>query len=81
MPDSPLIASGGIADGIDAAKALRLGATLVGQAAGVLGSATLSAEAVAAHFQTVIEQLRVACFCTGSASLSALRQATLVREA
>ena len=81
LPDSPLIASGGIADGIDAAKALRLGATLVGQAAGVLGSATLSAEAVTVHFQTVIEQLRVACFCTGSASLSALRQATLVREA
>lgn len=80
LPQMPLIASGGIADGIDVAKALRLGATLAGQAAGVLGSATISGEAVAAHFQVVIEQLRVACFCTGSASLSALRQATLVRD-
>ena len=78
LPQMPLIASGGIADGIDAAKALRLGALLVGQAAGVLGSATLSSEAVIAHFQILTEQLRVACFCTGSANLNALRQATLV---
>jgi isopentenyl-diphosphate delta-isomerase len=81
MPEMPLIASGGIANGIDAAKALRLGASLVGQAAAVLGSATVSCETVAAHFQVVIDQLRVACFCTGSANLEALRQATLVREA
>ena len=80
LPQMPLIASGGIVDGIDVAKALHLGATLVGQAAGVLSSATLSSAAVAAHFQVVIEQLRVACFCTGSASLRELRQATLVRQ-
>lgn len=80
LPEMALIASGGIANGIDAAKALRLGASLVGQAAAVLGSATISSETVAAHFQVVIEQLRVACFCTGSANLQALRQARLVRE-
>lgn len=80
LPQMPLIASGGIRDGIDAAKALRLGAMLVGQAAGVLGSATVSSAAVAEHFQVVIDQLRVACFCTGSANLNALRQATLVRQ-
>ncbi|QHM73848.1 type 2 isopentenyl-diphosphate Delta-isomerase [Mixta intestinalis] len=79
LPQIPLIASGGVRDGIDVAKALRLGATLVGQAAGVLGSATASSEAVIAHFQVIIEQLRIACFCTGSASLRALRQATLLR--
>ncbi len=81
LPQVPLIASGGVGDGIDVAKALRLGATLVGQAAGALKSATLSSEAVMAHFQVVIEQLRVACFCTGSTSLSDLRRATLVRIA
>ncbi|MDU4092767.1 MAG: type 2 isopentenyl-diphosphate Delta-isomerase [Pantoea sp.] len=79
LPQMPLIASGGIRDGIDVAKALRLGAMLVGQAAGVLSSATVSSAAVAEHFQVVIDQLRVACFCTGSAKLNALRQATLVR--
>ncbi|CCK15715.1 Isopentenyl-diphosphate delta-isomerase,FMN-dependent [Cronobacter universalis NCTC 9529] len=75
----PLIASGGIRDGIDVAKALAMGATLVGQAAAVLGSATTSTSAVLDHFAVVIEQLRVSCFCTGSASLSALREAPLVR--
>ncbi len=75
----PLIASGGIRDGIDAAKAIAMGARLVGQAAAVLGSATTSTSAVLAHFAVVIEQLRVACFCTGSASLDALKDTRLVR--
>lgn len=79
LPQAQLIASGGIVDGIDVAKALRLGASIVSQAAGVLGSATSSAQAVVDHFQIIIDQLRIACFCTGSASLEQLRQATLVR--
>ncbi|MDT0177673.1 type 2 isopentenyl-diphosphate Delta-isomerase [Enterobacter sp. BRE11] len=79
LPAMPLIASGGIRDGIDAAKALRLGADVVGQAAAVLSSALHSADAVVAHFETLIEQLRVACFCTGSASLRQLRLAPLTR--
>ncbi|WP_295474995.1 type 2 isopentenyl-diphosphate Delta-isomerase [uncultured Pseudomonas sp.] len=78
LPEVPLIASGGIRDGVDAAKAIRLGADLVGQAAGVLREATLSTEAVIEHFQIFIRQLRVACFCTGSADLAALRQARLL---
>ncbi len=80
LPTMPLIASGGIANGIDAAKAIRLGASLVGQAAGVLHSATASSEAVVDHFKVIIDQLRVACFCTGSASLSQLREARLVAQ-
>jgi len=78
LPDVGLIASGGIRDGIEAAKAIRLGADLVGQAAGVLEGATLSTEAVITHFQILIRQLRIACFCTGSADLSALRHARLL---
>jgi len=77
LPTMPLIASGGINNGIDAAKALALGADLVGQAAAVLASANASFEATVTHFQTVIAQLRIACFCTGSASLAGLRQAKL----
>lgn len=77
-PDIPLIASGGIGDGLDVAKAIRLGADIVGQAAGVLRAAMHSSEAVEAHFQVVIDQLRIACFCTGSADLAALRQAPLL---
>ncbi|UCJ15463.1 type 2 isopentenyl-diphosphate Delta-isomerase [Pseudomonas sp. MM211] len=78
LPDVTLIASGGVQDGVDAAKAIRLGADIVGQAAGVLPGATLSTEAVIEHFQIVIRQLRTACFCTSSANLAALRNARLL---
>ncbi|CEA03734.1 isopentenyl-diphosphate delta-isomerase [Pseudomonas saudimassiliensis] len=77
LPTTPLIASGGIRNGVDAAKAIRLGADLVGQAAAVLQSATQSTEAVIAHFDVLVRQLRIACFCTGSANLAALRRAPL----
>lgn len=77
LPATTLIASGGIRDGIDAAKAIALGADLVGQAASILASAVASTEAVVAHFEVVVRQLRIACFCTGSADLQALQRAPL----
>ncbi|NJC42522.1 isopentenyl-diphosphate delta-isomerase [Brevundimonas alba] len=76
-PKSLIIGSGGVSDGVDAAKAIRLGADMVGQAAGVLAAATVSTEAVVEHFQVLIRQLRTVCFCTGSANLTALRKAPL----
>ena len=45
----------------------------------MLSSALHSADAVVTHFETLIEQLRVACFCTGSANLRQLRLAPLRR--
>ncbi|CAL1692001.1 Isopentenyl-diphosphate delta-isomerase [Brevundimonas subvibrioides] len=77
-PDSLIIGSGGVRDGVDAAKAIRLGADLVGQAAGVLVAATRSTEAVVEHFQIVIRQLRTTCFCTGSSNLVELKRAALL---
>lgn len=76
-PDAVVIGSGGIRDGLDAARAIRLGADLVGQAAGLLAAATEGPEAVAEHLSVMIRQLRVACFCTGSRDLAALRRAPL----
>jgi isopentenyl-diphosphate delta-isomerase len=76
--DTPLIGSGGIKDGITVAKAIRLGADLAGIAAGTLAPALVSAEAVADHLNGVIDQLRIACFCTGSRDLTALRNAPLL---
>ena len=77
-PGTTLIGSGGIATGLDAAKAIRLGADIAGQAAASLASADRSAEAVAAHFAQIVHQLRIACFCTGSRDLAALRRARLL---
>lgn len=79
-PELELIGSGGVRDGLDAARAIRLGARLVGQAAGVLDAALTSTDAVVDHLQLMAAQLRLTCFCTGSADLAALAQAPLLEE-
>ncbi|HEY1072590.1 type 2 isopentenyl-diphosphate Delta-isomerase [Brevundimonas sp.] len=78
LPEALIIGSGGVRDGVDVAKAIRLGADVVGMASGVIQAATVSTEAVIAHFQTVIRQLRTVCFCTNAASLSALKRIPLL---
>lgn len=77
-PEAHVIGSGGIRNGIDAAKAIRLGANTVGQAAAVLPAAIAGVDAIVEHIDAIIEQLRIACFCTGSAGVSALREAPIV---
>lgn len=74
----PIIGSGGIGDGLDVARAIRLGANLAGQAAAVLPAALQSTEAALDHFTSIIEELRIACFCTGSRNLDDLARASLV---
>lgn len=77
LPDKPVFASGGIRSGIDAAKAIRLGASLVGIAAPALGSATDTASAVKTRLEEMAEELRIAMFCTGSGDLNGLKSAVL----
>lgn len=78
LPDVPLIASGGIRHGLDAAKAIRLGAGLTAQAAALLPAAMQGTDAVVAHVQAFADALRIACLATGSKDLAALRQAELI---
>lgn len=78
LPDVLLIGSGGVRDGVDAAKAIRLGADMVGMAAGVLSAATESTEAVIGRLQTVTRQLRTACFCVNAPSLAHLKRVPLL---
>ena len=72
-------ASGGIRSGVDAAKALRLGASLVGMAAPALGSAVETAKSVENRMSAATEELRIAMFCTGSRNLDALKCAPMRR--
>ncbi len=76
-PEATIIGSGGIRTGVDAAKAIALGADAVGLAAPLLKPATISAEAVVEHLRQVIEELRTAMFCVGARDLAALRNAPL----
>jgi isopentenyl-diphosphate delta-isomerase len=76
-PNLPLIASGGIASGPDAAVALALGADLVGLARPLLEAATHSAEAVTSELQVLIEGLRIAMFAAGVPDIPSLKEAPL----
>jgi len=78
LPALPLIGSGGIRSGLDAAKAIHLGADLVGQAGALLQAATQGVQAVLDHFAQLEDALRLACFATGSKDLAALRRVRLL---
>jgi isopentenyl-diphosphate delta-isomerase len=77
-PDAQVIGSGGVRDGVDAAKAIRLGADIAGLAGSVLESAVDSTEAMIGQLQAIVAQLRIACFCTGSRNITELRCAPLL---
>jgi isopentenyl-diphosphate Delta-isomerase len=69
----PIIATGGVRSGLDAARALALGATLVGIGFPFLKAASESYECVCQVVEDTITQLKVAMQLSGASSLARLR--------
>ena len=74
----PLISTGGVRSGLDMARALALGATLVGMGFPFLKAASESYEAVCELLETVVAEMKVAMQLSGAASIGQLREVDIV---
>ena len=74
LPEIPLIASGGLRNGLEVAKVIALGADLAGLALPFLQAADQSPEALSQLIDCLKAELTTALFCTGAANLSQLRE-------
>ncbi|MCY7392284.1 MAG: type 2 isopentenyl-diphosphate Delta-isomerase [Leptolyngbyaceae cyanobacterium CAN_BIN12] len=77
----PLIASGGLRNGLDAAKAIALGADLAGMAMPFLQAANESEAAVNQLVEILQAEIAITMLCTGNTTLAELQQsASLQRQ-
>jgi isopentenyl-diphosphate delta-isomerase len=75
-----VIGSGGLRSGVDAAKAIALGADLAAMAYPFLEPATESAAAVEARIARIVQELRIAMLCAGVRDVRTLQEAKLVER-
>ncbi len=73
VPELMIFASGGLKDGVDAAKCLALGASLCGFASPLLKTAAVSTEATARMINALQQEIRICLFGCGKTSLDAFR--------
>lgn len=74
----PVVATGGVDDGLKAFKALALGATMAGMAGAALKAAVKGEKECSAFLQQVLDELRTAMLLTGCASLRDCTKVPLV---
>lgn len=80
LPTVPLIASGGIRNGLDAAIAIGLGADLVGLAHPFLMAAHESEASLATLAELLTEELQTVLLCTGTASVAELKRSDKLQK-
>ncbi len=74
----PLIGSGGIRNGLDVARALALGADVVGIAREILKPAMKSYEDVVKRLERIIEEMRIAIFLSGACGVKDMKNVDYV---
>jgi isopentenyl-diphosphate Delta-isomerase len=74
LPDIPLIASGGLRNGLDAAKTIALGADLAGLALPFLKAASESPQATDELAQLLLAELATVLFCTGNGNIDSFKK-------
>ena len=79
-PKLPLIASGGLRNGLEMAKAIALGADLAGLAFPFLQAASESESAVDELIEVLIAEIKTVLFCTGNADLTELKRSASLIE-
>jgi isopentenyl-diphosphate delta-isomerase len=80
LPDRVVIASGGLRNGIEVAKALALGADAAALALPLLRAAEQSTDAAAEVLRRIVAELRTAMFLTGCRTVADLRRRRLTRS-
>lgn len=79
-PTIPLIASGGLRNGLDAAKAIALGADLAGMAMPFLQAAQESEAALHKLVEILLAEISITLFCTGNATVSNLKRSGALQK-
>lgn len=79
-PNLPIIASGGLRDGVDIAKCVALGATMGGIASTFLKAANESVEAVDQIIRELTAQIRIAMLCSGASTIAELQKTPLIKR-
>lgn len=76
----PLIASGGLRNGLEVAKAIALGADLAGMARPFLAAAAESSESLVEMVELLLAEITTVMFCTGNATISELKNSDALQE-
>ncbi|HSN94697.1 MAG TPA: type 2 isopentenyl-diphosphate Delta-isomerase [Anaerolineaceae bacterium] len=79
-PKIPVIASGGLRNGIDLAKSLALGASLGGFARALLPAANVSAEVLRDELEVIKYELKIALFACGIPNTRACNRSMIFRR-
>ncbi len=78
LTDLPLVASGGMTNGVEIAKSIAIGANLAGIARPFLVAASQSTQAVVDKIEEISSELKITMFTTGVKDIASLAQIKLI---